>query len=166
MNHPTDGITHTTAFVTPVMEHWLEREIAQWVHPMKDRSDDPSYHERTPLPQSYISLPPWPGALTWANRLEITVSTSWRRLTPQKSKSETKGIINYRTESVNIYDDVVLSISVQANKRHFRVFVHKSGLPGCLRPFSWETSTSSQCQLLPPASSSHYVPETKQTKFQ
>ena len=26
-------------FVTPVVEHWLEREIAQWVHPMKDRSD-------------------------------------------------------------------------------------------------------------------------------
>ena len=23
---------HTTAFVTPVVEHWLEREIAQWVH--------------------------------------------------------------------------------------------------------------------------------------
>ena len=22
---------HTTAFVTPVVEHWLEREIAQWV---------------------------------------------------------------------------------------------------------------------------------------
>ena len=30
MHHPTDRITHTTAFVTPVMEHWLEREIAQW----------------------------------------------------------------------------------------------------------------------------------------
>ena len=29
------------------MEHWLEREIAQWVHPMEDRSDDPSHHERT-----------------------------------------------------------------------------------------------------------------------
>ena len=28
-------------------EHWLEREIAQWVHPLKDRSDDPSHHERT-----------------------------------------------------------------------------------------------------------------------
>ena len=40
-------ITHTTAFGTPVVEHWLEREIAQWVHPMKDRSDDPSHHERT-----------------------------------------------------------------------------------------------------------------------
>ena len=38
MHHPTDRITHTTAFVTPVVEHWLEREIAQWVHPMKDRS--------------------------------------------------------------------------------------------------------------------------------
>ena len=45
------------AFVKPVVEHLQEREIAQWVHPMKDRSDDPSYHERTLLPQSYISLP-------------------------------------------------------------------------------------------------------------
>ena len=57
MHHPTERIAHTTAFVTPVVEHWLEREIAQWVHPMKDRSDDPSHHERTLLPRSYISLP-------------------------------------------------------------------------------------------------------------
>ena len=27
-----------------VVDHWLEREIAQWVQPMKDRSDDPSHH--------------------------------------------------------------------------------------------------------------------------
>ena len=47
MHHPTDRITHTTAFVTPVVEHWLEREIAQWFHLMKDRSDDPSHHELT-----------------------------------------------------------------------------------------------------------------------
>ena len=57
MHHPTDRIAHTTAFVTPVVEHWLEQEIAQWVQPMKDRSDDPSHHERTLLPRSYISLP-------------------------------------------------------------------------------------------------------------
>ena len=25
-------IPHTTAFVTPVKEHWLEREIFQWIH--------------------------------------------------------------------------------------------------------------------------------------
>ena len=56
MHHPTDRITHTTAFVTPVVEHWLEREIAQWVHTVEDRSDDPSHHERTLLPRSYISL--------------------------------------------------------------------------------------------------------------
>ena len=37
-----DRIAHTTVFVTPVMEHWLEREIAQ-----RDRSDNPSHHERT-----------------------------------------------------------------------------------------------------------------------
>ena len=27
MHHPTDRITHTTAFVTPVVEHWLERDF-------------------------------------------------------------------------------------------------------------------------------------------
>ena len=26
MHHPTDRIIHTTACVTPVVEHWLERE--------------------------------------------------------------------------------------------------------------------------------------------
>ena len=46
MHHPTDRIAHTTAFVKPVVEHWVEREIAQWVHPMKDWSDDPSHHKR------------------------------------------------------------------------------------------------------------------------
>ena len=38
MHHPIDKIVHTMAFVTPVVEHWMEQEIAQWVHPMKDRS--------------------------------------------------------------------------------------------------------------------------------
>ena len=45
------------AFVTPVVEHWLEREIAQWVHPMKDRPDDPSHHEWTCGTQSGIHFP-------------------------------------------------------------------------------------------------------------
>ena len=53
---PSHRQDHTTAFVTPVVEHWMEREIAQWVYPMKGRSDDPSHHERTLLPRSYISL--------------------------------------------------------------------------------------------------------------
>ena len=55
-SHPTDKIAHTTAFVTPVVVYWLEREIAQWVHPTKDRRNDPSHHERTLVPRSYISL--------------------------------------------------------------------------------------------------------------
>ena len=58
MHHPTNRIAHITAFDTPVVEHWLEREIAQCVHGMKDRSDGPSHHERTLLPRSYISLLP------------------------------------------------------------------------------------------------------------
>ena len=32
MHHPTDRISYTTAFLTPVMEHWLERVMAQWIH--------------------------------------------------------------------------------------------------------------------------------------
>ena len=46
---------HPTAFVTPVVEHWLEREIAQWVHPMKDPCDDPSHYERTLLPELHLA---------------------------------------------------------------------------------------------------------------
>ena len=29
---PQNTIAHATAFVTPVVDHWLEREICQWVH--------------------------------------------------------------------------------------------------------------------------------------
>ena len=32
MHHPTGRITHTTAFVPPVVEHCLEREIDGWIH--------------------------------------------------------------------------------------------------------------------------------------
>ena len=35
MHHPTDRIAHTKAFVTPVVEHWLERDIAQWIYAIK-----------------------------------------------------------------------------------------------------------------------------------
>ena len=42
MHHPTDRITHTTAFVTPVVEHWPEREIAQCVHHQQSVIGTPS----------------------------------------------------------------------------------------------------------------------------
>ena len=32
MHHPTDRMAHTMVFGTPVVENWLEWEIAQWVH--------------------------------------------------------------------------------------------------------------------------------------
>ena len=40
-------IAHTTAFVTPVVEQWLEREIAQWVHLMGRTMSERSDHEAT-----------------------------------------------------------------------------------------------------------------------
>ena len=30
MHHPTDRIAHTTAFVTPVVVHWLERRLMRY----------------------------------------------------------------------------------------------------------------------------------------
>ena len=83
MHHPTDRIIHNTAFVTPVVEHWLEREIAQWIHPI-----------RRPIT-------PWANALTtelhlaphrlecWAfrtfqwqpnQRLSVTLTNKWQQL--------------------------------------------------------------------------------------
>ena len=32
IHHTTDRTAHTMAFVRPVVEHLLERKIAQWVH--------------------------------------------------------------------------------------------------------------------------------------
>ena len=32
VHHPIDRIAHTMACVTPVVEHWMEGEIAEWVH--------------------------------------------------------------------------------------------------------------------------------------
>ena len=99
MHPPTYRIAHTTAFVIPVVEHWLEREIAQWVHPMKDRSDDTSHHERTLLPRSYISLPEREGRkemfylTTHSTHLLIygyIASDIWQR-TIQIAREETRG---------------------------------------------------------------------------
>ena len=53
-SHRQDNTYHSLCYTS--REHWLEREIAQWVHPMKDWSDDPSHHEQMLLPRSYISL--------------------------------------------------------------------------------------------------------------
>ena len=44
MHHPTDRIVHTTtAFVTPVVEHWLEQLM--YGSTMQDRSNDLLHHE-------------------------------------------------------------------------------------------------------------------------
>ena len=45
MHHPR--IAHTTAFVTPVVEHWLEREIAECVHHEDDSTTHRTMNERS-----------------------------------------------------------------------------------------------------------------------
>ena len=55
MHHPIDMIACTTAFGTPVMEHWMEKEITNR-STVKDWSDNPLHYEQTLLPLSYILL--------------------------------------------------------------------------------------------------------------
>ena len=44
IHHPTDWTAHTTVFVTSVMEHWLEWEIAQWFIHEKTINNSMSRH--------------------------------------------------------------------------------------------------------------------------
>ena len=99
MHHPTDRIAHTTAFVTPVVEHLLERKIAQWVHPMKDRSDDPSHHERTLLPRSYIPLP-----VVGQESSEITPKSIYELILLFKSENANK-VAQKQRKSCSTVDD-------------------------------------------------------------
>ena len=93
MHHPTDRIAHTTAFVTPVVEHWLEREIAKWVHSMKDRSDDPSHHERTLLPRSYTSLLEKTNYFFFKNnKIKINKLKKKKRKKKKEKKKEIKSV--------------------------------------------------------------------------
>ena len=55
MHHPTDRIIYTTAFVIPVVERWLKREIAQWIH-HEGSIRRPIAPWANVLPRSYISL--------------------------------------------------------------------------------------------------------------
>ena len=45
MHHPTDRIAHTTAFVTPVVVHWLEREHETWLDTHQKAKDTFWYHQ-------------------------------------------------------------------------------------------------------------------------
>ena len=61
--HPTDRIAHTTVFVTPVVEHWLEQEIAQCVH-----------HEgsiRRPIETQIAGLRSTPMVLWWCKTTAV-----------------------------------------------------------------------------------------------
>ena len=66
MHHPTDRIAHTTTFVTPVVEHWLEWEIAQWVH-----------HEGS----IWRPISPWASTLTMELQLALLVEREMFYLT-------------------------------------------------------------------------------------
>ena len=60
MHFSIDRTVHTTAFDKPVVDHWLERKIAQTAagSTEKDRSDDRPLQRRARYRLSYIPLPP------------------------------------------------------------------------------------------------------------
>ena len=69
MHHPMDRIIHTTAFVKPVVEHWLEGEIAQWVHPMNALTTElhlaPQTSTKTKSESTYF----WHTCIVWEQNI-------------------------------------------------------------------------------------------------
>ena len=61
MHFSIDRTAHTTAFDKPVVDHWLERKIAQTAagSTQKDRSDDRPLQRRARYRLSYIPLLPY-----------------------------------------------------------------------------------------------------------
>ena len=59
MHFSIDRTVHTTAFDKPVVDHWLERKIAQTAagSTEKDRSDDRPLQRRARYRLSYIPFP-------------------------------------------------------------------------------------------------------------
>ena len=55
---PTDMAAHTTAFDRPVVDHWLERKVAQTanVSTVQDRLDDQTLHRLALYRLSYLQL--------------------------------------------------------------------------------------------------------------
>ena len=61
MHHPTDRITHTTAVVTPVVGHWLEREstvIEYWKHCLSDKTKHMAANESCGQSSDYMYFVP------------------------------------------------------------------------------------------------------------
>ena len=56
MHQSTDRIVHTRAFVIPVLEHWLEQEIAQWVHREPLHLDQKLYHRAECRSYMYVCV--------------------------------------------------------------------------------------------------------------
>ena len=127
-SHRQDNTYH--GFVTPVVEHWLEREITQWVHLMKDRSDDPSHHERTLLPRSYISLPICMevAQITHWVIVQYTLNPHWMKCDRETSYCKTMKITKKacvkawfgRSRGYNSYHIVVLPVA-EHNPMHYLV---------------------------------------------
>ena len=45
MHHPTDMIVYVTAYIPQFVDHWMEQEVAQWVH-QAEWFDDPPRRDR------------------------------------------------------------------------------------------------------------------------
>ena len=60
MHHPTDRITHTTAFVAPVVEHWLEREILNFKKPNDKNTNWQADPKLTRHSAKYCCIDIWP----------------------------------------------------------------------------------------------------------
>ena len=87
-----DRTVHTTAFDKPVVDHWLERKIAQTAAESteKDRSDDRPLQRRARYRLSYIPL--IPTSMLQLNHQDPIVHSQGSRLTADKVPHTRSGV--------------------------------------------------------------------------
>ena len=108
MHHPTDRIAHITAFVIPVIEHWLEQEIAHWVH----------YEGSIRWP-----IAPWADALT----TELHLAPAQRDASEPCCEGEDMQWKEADLDTAcNVFHDVMLSLkTLQSISWIWRLFIAK-----------------------------------------
>ena len=94
-----DRIAHTTAFVT------LEREIAQWVHHMKDRSNNPSLHLALPTNDALCVRQYLIFVLQHVARFILALDTRYFSFQPVLHDWCNKGLINSKGSFICTIND-------------------------------------------------------------
>ena len=77
MHHPTERITHTTTFVTPVVEHWLERQRAERGKKKQKNNSASRLRPQKLRLERIVNLPHLPQGAGRSSEVERSLMVRW-----------------------------------------------------------------------------------------